>query len=75
MNICLLLYSVTNNLLKQIKNYMSQIMAYSEIWTVDKLEYFNKFKSSEHTSDDFDEKITMYSKKLIRTKLCHLITG
>lgn len=35
-------------------------MVYSDIWTMDKQDHLNKFKSGVHTADTVDKKIMLY---------------
>lgn len=55
-----MLYLVTNNVLKQIKNDTKPLLKFSNIWTKDKETYLKNFKANNEiiTADMLDEKIT-----------------
>jgi hypothetical protein len=53
-------FAAIDNLLKEIEVYKNEIVAYNDIWTLEKHAYMEEFKAGAPTAKNYDQKIIRY---------------
>ncbi|XP_050431508.1 dynein axonemal heavy chain 2 [Adelges cooleyi] len=65
----------TQHGLREIRQYMSRLLSYSDIWIVDKPTFFENFRNSKPSAENFDIEITQYLNYIQDIKKLHTVSS